>query len=497
MRHSSNRTGFSILGVVVGIALLSAMAASLLVMVGGNQQTRIQQITTDQSFYSSQAGLELALGLLKNDRPQLGIAMTRQIQLGTGNVVNISTSLVEAKVRISTTVGNSTTVLQITNSGPQSNCLTVGFAAAYLELTANALKDLKGLTVQTNCVGPGPGPIRLDKMTVSWIPTAPARQLNGVRINGVDLYNGAADTGIQFEVDHVIPDGATHAVDFIRFSAEMLGRDYTIVWMLEDGTTKSTTVDLFADNQQSCLTVNTAAAAKNVDKLQGVTLQNNLCALDMGVTGVTVSWADEPTQRVKKIQIAGTTVFSGTAASGVLADFGNDDVYLRNEVGSNLKAIDFIEFQNEVILGRDYILNFALVDGTTKSATVHLAGQSDNLTIDRTGAVFDAGNLNLTGVLLGNNGASAITIDKVVVSWTGVPGNRRLSDVFIPDTTNVFSGNKASGAETDITDVNLNAGVSGVTTKFRFNNDMGGATGTISIQFVMGDGSVKTVTALP
>src|SRR3989338_7513706 len=115
-----------------------------------------------------------------------------------------------------------------------------------------------------------------------------------------------------------------------------------------------------------------------------------------------------------------------------------------------------------------------MVDGTTKSVAVNIAPQAASLMIDDTGAVFDGGNLNLTGVLLGNTGASAITIDKVVVSWTGLVANR-LTKVFVPDITQIWSGSKASGTTTDVTNVNLNAGATGVTTKFRFNGNMGGA----------------------
>ena len=373
----------------------------------------------------------------------------------------------------------------------QASCLTVNTASAQLTAVGGILTDLTGMTVQNTCAQA----IRLDKMTVSWVPTSPTRNLTQVLINAVTIYSASAATGVQIDVDAVLPASTTQAIDRFRFDNEMLGRNYTIIWQMADETTLTTTLNLFAANENTCLTVNTASAARggagNVD-LTGITLQNS-CAADIGITAMTVSWSGDATKRTTEINIGAVVRFTSAGiASGVLADFGTNDVYRQDGLGT--LALTYVRFNSAITGGQVFTLLFTMADGTTKSVTVTLDAEANHLVVNTSAAGLASSGRNLTGITINNSGSSTITWDQVIVAWVSTSPSRTFQDMIVNAITVFTGGSAASGTTVNHTDVTLTAGQTKPITRFRFSASMSGRTFTIT--WIMIDGSTKVITPI-
>lgn len=119
--------------------------------------------------------------------------------------------------------------------------------------------------------------------------------------------------------------------------------------------------------------------------------------------------------------------------------------------------------------------------------------QSAGLTINTTGANLSqaASRRLLTGITLAVSATSSTTtINQVNVSWT--TAIRRLQEIRSPNGTLVFGPvSVVSGATSTLsTSISMNPGTS-KTIEFYFDSTM--ATNTITITFIMTDGSIKTV----
>lgn len=118
-------------------------------------------------------------------------------------------------------------------------------------------------------------------------------------------------------------------------------------------------------------------------------------------------------------------------------------------------------------------------------------GQADSLVVDTTNAALDVLDASrVIGITIENADSSDITVDRITLSWTGVPGNRRIEEIII-DGSSVWTGSGGSGGELDISDFTLAGGETYAIDVFDFNRSMGGA--TLTITFTMIDGSAKTV----
>ena len=139
----------------------------------------------------------------------------------------------------------------------------------------------------------------------------------------------------------------------------------------------------------------------------------------------------------------------------------------------------------------DEVPNISSISNSPSETTTNTT-EADDLLVDISGVGLDAGdNTRVTGITLENDGASAITLDQMTVSWTGGANGNKLKEIQI-NAVSVWSGNANSGATVDITDVTLNSG-SGThpITFIDFSKNMTGA--TLSITFIMSDASTITV----
>lgn len=119
-----------------------------------------------------------------------------------------------------------------------------------------------------------------------------------------------------------------------------------------------------------------------------------------------------------------------------------------------------------------------------------VSNMSENFIVDISGVFLSNSNRRLSGITLSNVGSDDLVIAEVIVSWSGVNPNRRITAVVIDGST-LWTGSANSGTTLDITDFTLNAGTMYPLTYLGFNNSMN--EGTFSITFNMSDGTSKTV----
>jgi hypothetical protein len=108
-------------------------------------------------------------------------------------------------------------------------------------------------------------------------------------------------------------------------------------------------------------------------------------------------------------------------------------------------------------------------------------------------ALGGTGNRDLMGLTIQNAvNSQAITIDRMVVTWNS---SRTLTIIRV-NGSNKWTGNSSSPINADITNFALNTTPTIYTVNYlRFSGNMVGT--TISIQFIMTDGSSKTLTVFP
>ena len=231
-------------------------------------------------------------------------------------------------------------------------------------------------------------------------------------------------------------------------------------------------------------------------ELQKIKIQN-ISGSDITIDKITVWWTNS--QLIEEIKIDGTRVWkhnsegspNGKQPSGTELDIEDFVV----STGAGQLNIDKFRF-NGSMSGVTFIIKFIMGDLSTNYVLVEpgvvSVPQADGLLVDTSAVAIDPGdNTKVINITIENTGALDITIDKMNVSWTGVPGGTKIREIVI-NGGSVWAGNKDSGNELDITDFTLVSGAGSYPIDFLdFSKNMGGT--TISITFTMGDGSTKTV----
>ncbi|MFH1654318.1 MAG: hypothetical protein ABIE74_09750 [Pseudomonadota bacterium] len=612
-RIAHSAPGFAVIAAIIAVFVLGALGLGIAYFSSYNQQLRIQQVTGDQAFYSSQFGMEFALGQIITDGWS-GSSVSREF---SGETVNITRTA--GKINVSSAEQNARSLVEINDPNPPSgDCLNVDTtgagisnrelegltlsrdASCSLPLTITAMSgttwepdlgeglvrvriagnptefsgsaasggsvnfsnnytindfaahnitdirwstnmsdhnftlhfhytydgsdyekvvdvnfladnqaacfqwntgsarltwnsslwsQLTGTTVQNTCAEA----IILDKMTVSWTPTSPSSNLNTVRIDGTNIYGGSAGSGVLIDISNdLYAASSTYTANYFAFDADMLGRNYSIIWTFVDGTSKATSLDLFNASQQNCLTIDTSSAVASGTNILGLTIENT-CAADIGMTGLTMSWSGEGGRRLQQSIIEdtdGSNTYSSNASSGTLVSFGDNGIYLRD--GDGARDITSLGFNNTITPGLEFTLEFTMSDGTTKSVTFTPTSstQADFLSVDISGANIGGGSdKDLRGITITNTGSSTITWDRVIVSWTPTSPSRTLSVIRVSN-SNVWTGSASSGSNLNISNVTLSASQTRPITRIRFNSDMSGR--TFNITFIMSDGSTKS-----
>jgi Tfp pilus assembly protein PilV len=143
----------------------------------------------------------------------------------------------------------------------------------------------------------------------------------------------------------------------------------------------------------------------------------------------------------------------------------------------------------------DEVPNISALSNVPSATTTTAGTEADSLDVDVTNAALDSGDNSLVeNMTVENTGGSTITVASMTVSWSGVPGSRRLNEITI-DGSSVWTGTGTSGAVSDITDTALASGGGTKPWTLNFNGDMTGS--SITVVFTMSDASTKSVTFSP
>ena len=129
---------------------------------------------------------------------------------------------------------------------------------------------------------------------------------------------------------------------------------------------------------------------------------------------------------------------------------------------------------------------------TVSTVLSDTGGAASALVIDATHSyVGGTSQRDLLGITLRNNSASAITINRAIVTWNNT---RRMSQILINGTTN-WSGSTSTPATVNFTtNATINAGSTVPLTRIRWSGNMSGR--TITIRFRMTDGTVTNACTL-
>lgn len=235
--------GISVLGILVAVMILAAMGSMMAVLVATNQESRIKQLHSDQSFASAQAGLEVTLGLIHNGVNPCD-PLSRNLEgdtlLGNSIVVNRANS----RIYVAAAKGDASTSVSIVDPIPPSNGQLLQVDTTHAKDASNGAppRKLIGITFQ---LAPGCGQaVTITTMTISWLPDTGEKVLQ-IKFDGANVYDGVGMPSGDTEniTDQTIADANVHQVDFIRWDADIQNRLYTIQFNFIDGSNKIITVD--------------------------------------------------------------------------------------------------------------------------------------------------------------------------------------------------------------------------------------------------------------
>lgn len=274
MKTSRSSKGTSLLGAIVTILVLAAMGSTMAAMVATNQEVRAHQYTADQAFASTQAGLEVALGLIHNNVSPCA-SISRNLMGDSSAANSVVVSRTNNKIYVTGSKSDSSTAMSIVDPSPpvQGGMLEVNTTAALDPSNGAPPKKLVGVTFQ---LGGGCGSTTITSMTNSWTDASHddcedehgehhghdddhhghddecgeggAERVDQIRLDGVNLYTAATNhgklSGETADTDDVtISDAGTHTLDFIRWDSDIQDRLYTIKLNFSDGSHKTFTVD--------------------------------------------------------------------------------------------------------------------------------------------------------------------------------------------------------------------------------------------------------------
>ncbi|MBU0506084.1 hypothetical protein KJ708_08845 [bacterium] len=483
----SNNKGVNVLAALIAILILAAMGAGMAYFIASNQQTRIQQVTSDQAFNGVQAGLEFVLGqILEEAWP--GAAITRHF---SGNEISITRS--GGIVTVTSTGNTATDTYSIDDPTPPTvDCLDVDTTGATVGGGGN--KQLQNITItrSASCTNP----VTLTSMTgTTWIPDS-GELLDRIRIDGTNRFTGPADSsGGTFDfgaLDVVINDAAAHPLNFVRWDSDMLAHNFQLHINYEYGGspyTELVNVNFLAANQADCFTWNTSNAqlswaGNRWRHLTGTTVQNT-CAEDIALDTMNISWTPtSPSRNLSTVGIDGTDIFSGTASSGTTIDV---DALI---AGLDTVDVDYFDFDEEM-LDRDYSVTWTFADATATVTPLTLFASNQNtcFSVDNSAAMVVG--KEILGLTHNNSCPQDIGLTDLTLSWSADPSNN-LRKSIIENTNGVitFLSNASTPASVSFGDKDLYVrnedSLPLDITSFDFQNNL--ATGqTYSLEFTMAD----------
>lgn len=229
-------SGFTLLGIVISIAIVGAMSLALPMFMATNQNLRTQQMQIEQAFYASQAAIEYMLELINEGH----IGCTLAIPNFFGHSVQINRT--GGKIFASATVGDVTRSYSVTDPLPPTaaSCFNVDVSGGSISSGDNKLQGINFVRIgQCDC------PITIVSMTNSWTPDA-NEKVTKIRVDGSLVYNyspglPSGSTEV-FDSPQTIltTDFASHALTDIQFQKKIDDvTTFTLVFNMSDGSSST------------------------------------------------------------------------------------------------------------------------------------------------------------------------------------------------------------------------------------------------------------------
>lgn len=240
MLISRRHSGFTLLGLLVAISILSAMALALPAIFSANQSARVAQYQSEQAYYTTNAAFEFALHQINVE----GVSSTLPSREFAGTTFNISRA--SQRIIVTTTKGNANNAFSIddpdVNSSTEATCLIVDISGASFK--KNNMR-LSGITLQKSATCPSP--ISIVSMNITWTPTN-SNTISQVKIDETQYYvdsQNVPPTGSThiFSSSFLLPDTSVYALTYVEWKPPKFDLiTATLGFNMADGSTKTVVV---------------------------------------------------------------------------------------------------------------------------------------------------------------------------------------------------------------------------------------------------------------
>lgn len=464
--------GFGILGAVIMMTVLSLLSGAVIHAIASSQVAQVNHLVREQAFYNVQAGIEYALKQIDDGVDPDG--MQKTFAGGTFSIAyNATTGAATVSANKSGYYASAspTYSVQLPSLSNEADCLTVNVAGAYLN---GASTRLQGITLQNTCANV----TNIDSMSVSWTPSG-SEKTQIIRIQSSNVFSSSAGvvSGALVDVRQnntttwwPISANTTHNLSYIDFNTSVLLKNFTLHFVMKDGSTKDAFVQFLANNQAACLQVDTSQLSiggTGFTDYLGVTLHNACTGLALQLSKMTLTWSpNAPERHLRQVRVSGVNLWSGSAHNG-------DQITLNNVSESVLsagqtRAQTRLRF-DEDMRGRNMVVTYTMNDNTSLVVNYNLyaAHMASCLVVSTSSTSLSPNQKDLLGETWSNNCTLAIVVDKVASTWSPTAPNSNLTQIRV-DSATVWSGSDASGEEADIDDQVIPSGAMLDVDRYRF-----------------------------
>lgn len=243
INRSGREGGLSAIAVIGVMLLLSILGMSVVSMVTGSHETRVEQITYQQAVFANQAGLEYAMRKTYEGRNPLTARQT----FGRGN---FRVDRQGNRLVVTASVGGSR-VIHSAQEPTQADCLSIDTSQSH---THRRGTEIRRIYLTKRCLPR----VVLDKMIFSWEADR-GESYDRVRLDDVinsRIYDAPprVRSGALAElIDAALTDNNDrYRLSEIRFPVDMRNRSFRIQFFLGDGSQKETSFTLGPCPHSSC-----------------------------------------------------------------------------------------------------------------------------------------------------------------------------------------------------------------------------------------------------
>jgi len=221
MYGMKNRDGISIVGSIFAFLILGIMGATLVALVSSDQESRMNSIRRDRSFYAVQAGLEYAL----REIDQGGYPIVTDKVIGESSF----TSTIKPSSRQISVVGSSGDAMRsntITAPELASDCMDIDVSGASVSGSGN--NRLSGIALTKTCLTA----VGLDITGVGMSPYI-GELVTRVSIDGNLVYENMIGSPLVVDIeDYRVYNSSV--IDYIEFSSSIVGKTIVLTLTFTD-----------------------------------------------------------------------------------------------------------------------------------------------------------------------------------------------------------------------------------------------------------------------